>query len=353
MFIYVYITYYYLFIYCFRSGGISNHKTYQDLYEYNIQTNNWRQLIEPPKHLWFHSACTADRKIVIFGGQQRLDKIISDEGFNNDLLMCDTTVKDGSWKILSVLGNAPPTRRSCTFLYDEERSRAIIIGGTANKVRPGIYTLEITRPEYLLTSLNPPKGIVSGKTPLELVGDKFVKDEEIWVRFIHKNGRCETPGTFVDTQHITCETPDFSEIGCGKVDLELSIGDYRAVNTLSYDIFALTDASLCVPFGIAICNDKKLATTKIHSFRIFAIDVSGISRDSGGDTFIVELVKDDMEIKYQGKVIDNNNGTYTCKFSSNIPGKFFLHISLLNGSTNDTKPLRESPYIYIIIIIYL
>lgn len=268
--------------------------------------------------------------------------------------MCDTTVKDGSWKIVSVLGEAPPSRRSCTFLYDEERSRAIVIGGTANKARPGIYTLEITRPEYLLTSLNPCKGIVSGNTKLELIGDKFVKDEEIWIRFIHnKNGsRCETSGTYVDSQHITCTTPDFSEIGCGKVDVELSIGDYRAVNTLSYDIFALTDASLCVPFGISLSDDKKIAVSKSHSFRIFAIDVSGISRDSGGDVFVVELVKDDMEIKYQGKVIDNNNGTYTCIFSSNIPGKFYLHISLLNGSTNETKPLRESPYILYLYILF-
>lgn len=55
--------YMYLIFIINRSGGISNHTVYQDLYEYNIITNTWRIMSPPPKALWFHSACTVDRKV--------------------------------------------------------------------------------------------------------------------------------------------------------------------------------------------------------------------------------------------------------------------------------------------------
>lgn len=167
----------------------------------------------------------------------------------------------------------------------------------------------------------------------------------MYVRFIHKNGQCESIGTFIDTQHIECTTPNFSELGCGIVNVELTIGDYRAANTVEYEVFALTDPHLCVPFGYTIMNEKELLINTNHSFLIISIDVSGLRRDSGGDIFVVELVENNMEVKYNCKIIDNDNGSYTCIMCSNVEGDFNLNIYLKTGP-KELIPLRESPYIY-------
>lgn len=85
------------------------------------------------------------------------------------------------------------------------------------------------------------------------------------MHFIKESYRIDIKGAFIDTHHISCKTPDLKHIGCGEVEIEISIGDYRAEEKLVLNIYANTDPNRCIVFGMCLYKPE-LRVSKEHEY---------------------------------------------------------------------------------------
>ena len=148
----------------------------------------------------------------------------------------------------------------------------------------------------------------------------------------------DASGQFISPTEIKVVTPDFEEFGPKKVDVRLAIkGDALTTTKTSYQFFENTKADNCVVYGPG--TNPVCAVNAPVAIVIQAVDGAGAMRDSGLDTFEVEVVDTSNGSSIptdEISIVDNDDGTYLVTFTTENPAMYRIDLlykeSPLNGS---------------------
>ena len=343
----------------FVLGGRSFTDVYDDLHVFDLEECKWSKdaSVTTTEPVYNHTgiACMAvpTWKAFFYGGRQgTYDKDQDTRKYSDQITVLD--VDKMTWLSPSIEGEAPPAREDSFMVYDSKNSRMVLIGGWADQMYNDVHTLDVSMivgPPYAITSCSPIIGPVDGGTEIIIEGMGF-EDASTTVRFSFGKGEdtfADAPGTYISPTQIKVITPDFEEFGPKKVEVRLSQkGEAMTTTKTAYQYFENTKAENCVVYGPG--TNKTCSTQGPVAIVIQAVDGAGAMRDSGLDTFDVEIVDNSSGAempKDEISVVDNDDGTYLITFHAQTAGNYRIDLlykeQQLFGSPFEVKFVEDLP----------
>lgn len=333
-------------------GGWNAVEQLSDLSILDTRLNTWSTVETFMDPRWGHTSCPVEAipywKIFYFGGcTGNLVETKRAQGtLSSKVLILDTgtCVFDRP----KVRGDMPCGRTDTTFGYDVKGSRLVMFGGWANQWLDDIYTLDvgcIVGPPYAILGIFPRQGPLTGGTEIMISGMDFVhdpKDPRIKVRFIAKGGHIlDANGVFVNSETITCVSPNFDELLNGdltadqlEVDVRIAIKDDSFTTTFQkYTFLSVTVAEQCLAFGPGLTSGGYPGAPTM--FVIQANDVIGLLRSTGGDEFEIRIRNDDIAV-LDATIEDNEDGSYAVDFTIPAAGEYTIEIEYTGRFVDET-----------------
>jgi dynein heavy chain, axonemal len=361
-------------------GGWNAEMQFNNVWVFNLETKEWTDpdiYNEIPR--WNHCSALVEAiptwKFFIFGGECAEYQEGTARSFgayvNTSCILDLGTLR---WNTFAsdpeLFDNIPCPREYSAMTYDERDRRLIIYGGWNNGWYSDLYTLNVAKivgPSYAITASDPALGQLSGNVSLRVTGRGF-KDVNIRVLFTQGNKPVDTPskltlevpGTFVSETELTCVTPSFEAIGgangAKECVMQLSIGSGDLTTTwIPFQYFLNTRAKTSLAYGAGLL--KGLCVGEPTAFQIVARNDNNENRTSGRDVFAVKIKKhipvpEDNEdpdakptvLEIPCDVIDNDNGSYDCKYKVAVDGEVEIHIHFQDDK-DQMVPIRGSPYV--------
>jgi dynein heavy chain len=276
-----------------------------------------------------------------------------------------------------VFDNIPTPREYSYTCYDKRDRRLLMYGGWNNGWYGDLYTLNVSKiigPPYAITGSEPDMSQLTGGVKVRVFGRGF-KEFGPRVLFtcgnkpIDNAGRMTKEGTntrFISETEIECMTPHFGDFAPNfkEAVMQVQLGTDDITTTwipFSYFLNTRAKNSLCYGPGVL---EGALAGTPVE-FVIQARNEQDENRTSGRDSFEVRVVrkvpiKDEPksvapaeeggqpappkeeekeaveevqkfeEIELPTKITDNEDGTYTVKYTSDQVGEVFIYVSFLD-----------------------
>ena len=333
-------------------GGRDNSRIFKAMHLFDLETLTWENDVIMPD--FSSDVCNnvsdaiesvPNYKLFTFGGKagmmQYLDKV--------DVMDCGSLV----WSSPSVHGKPPCAREDTAWVYDNKTCRLVMFGGWANRWLGDTWALNVSPvigPPYACMSVEPKVGPVFGDTLIKIKGLGFRNSGKIEVRFGSGKNEVTVNADFVDSETLTCKTPNYEEFGAMNVDIRVSISkEGWTVNRVRFDFFANTAAKNCFCIGPGILSDGICGATM--PFLIQSKDTCNAKRISGGDDFIVNVESvDDPALKGAFSIKDLEMGHYQVNYSVPKPGRYkieVMHDDLDEDTASgniDLIPVRGSPF---------
>ena len=233
-------------------GGRDNSRIFKAMHLFDLETLTWENDVIMPA--FSSDVCNnvsdaiesvPNYKLFTFGGKagmmQYLDKV--------DVMDCGSLV----WSSPSVHGKPPCAREDTAWVYDNKTCRLVMFGGWANRWLGDTWALNVSPvigPPYACMSVEPKVGPVFGDTLIKIKGLGFRNSGKIEVRFGSGKNEVTVNADFVDSETLTCKTPNYEEFGAMNVDIRVSISkEGWTVNRVRFDFFANTAAKNCFCIG--------------------------------------------------------------------------------------------------------
>ena len=244
-------------------------------------------------------------------------------------------------------GVAPEGREDCAWAFDVKTCSLLIFGGWANRWLGDLIKLNVSPiigPPYACTGIEPDGGPVFGSTELIVKGLRFKEQGKIQVKFgNNEKNEVIVDAEYVDAETIKVRTPNYESYGALSVDVKVSIGgEGWTVNKVKFGYFANTSARNCIAYGPGLLDTGIMGIEM--PFLIQSIDTQGEKRTTGGDTFAIRVVSPDGKIEGAARVSDLHNGMYEVHYSAPTAGKYHVHVTFAELSTNEQVPIRGSPF---------
>ena len=328
-------------------GGRSFTATFNDMFILNLETMQWTEeknaALSEPCYGHTGMACVAvpTWKAFFFGGNHgSYTKTTDSRKYSGLIKVLDADKM--TWLEPVVAGTPPLPREDSMMIYDTKNSRLVLIGGWADQLYGDINVLDVAMivgPPYAISSCEPIIGPVDGGTELIISGMGFQPDCDILVRFSFGKGESfgDASAEYISPTEVKVITPTFEEWGPKKVDVRLSQkGDAMTTTKTAFQYFENTKADNCIVFGPGTFGGAAAAPTSIV---IQAVDGAGQPRDSGLDTFNVEVTNEETNAKVDNiEIVDHDDGTYLVTFTPPEAGKY--NVDLLYKENQ----LRGSPF---------
>jgi len=374
-------------------GGWNAEMQFNNIWVFNLETKEWTDpdiYNEIPR--WNHSSCLVEAiptwKFFVFGGEcaeYQEGTARSFGTYNNTSCILD--LGGLRWTTFAsdpeVYDNIPPPREYSAMTYDEKDRRLVIYGGWNNGWYNDLYALNVAKivgPPYAIVTSDPEMGQLTGNTTLNIQGKGF-KDAFASIKVLFTLGNkpvdapskqtLEVEGKFISETQLQCITPSFEVPGTANTAKEcvvqLSIGSGDLTTTwIPFQYLLNTRAKTSLAYGAGLL--KGLAMNHPIEFKIVARNDNNENRSSGRDNFQVKIQKVtapvvvekteeveevEGEVPVKAKptitdipcdVIDNNDGTYTCKYNNSLEGEIQILINFEDDKGAMT-PIRGSPYI--------
>ncbi len=327
-------------------GGRDLSQMWQDSHMLDLSTMAWENDTQPPclPYELCNNVCNdiesvPYHKVFSFGGKKGMMQYLNQV----EVMDCGSLI----WSTPPVdHGVAPEGREDCAWTFDIKTCSLLIFGGWANRWLGDLVKLNVSPiigPPYACTGIEPESGPVFGSTEIILKGLRF-KEGKIQVKFgTNEKNEVLVDAELVDSETIKVKTPNYESYGALPVEVRVSIsGEGWTVNKIRYTYFANTSARSCIAYGPGLL--EKGVSGIDMPFLIQAIDTQNEKAQAGGDTFTVRVVSADG--KYQGisRVADLHNGMYEANYSVPMPGKYAVHVTFTELSTNEQVPIRGSPF---------
>ena len=325
-------------------GGRDNIQYYKDMFVLDLESASWddQPHNKPPP---FNYQISNQSSVAIesvpnwtlfnFGGKRdQMAFLDAVDVFNCGQMM---------WRNPAVLGEPPCPREDCAMAYDSKTCRLLVFGGWANRWLGDTWTLNVAPiigPPYACMGVEPSLGPVGGDTEITVKGLSFKESSKIEVKFGMGKNEVTVPGTFVDVETITCQSPNYEAFGAMEVPVRVSIGgEGWTVNRVSFRYFANTQASNCMAYGPGLLGDGIIGVEM--PFYILAKDTCDAKRTSGGEVFEIEVLHENFEenrIFGEARVVDPDTGLFYAYYSVPSEGKYNVHVKY-NG-----EGIRGSPF---------
>lgn len=383
-------------------GGWNSEQQYNNMIQFNLEKNEWSDPdIYNGVHRWNHSSILVEAipnwKFFIFGGEcseynegvtRTFGEYVNSSCYLDLGTMRWTTYASDA----ETYENIPEPREYSAMAFDYENqrdSKLVIFGGWNNGWFNDLYTLNVSKivgPAYAITSSEPNLGQLTGKTPIKITGQGF-NNINPKVLFTVGGKPVDTPGrmtyeanaTYVSETEMVCETPDLSknhntEIDC-VVQIQIQGGDL-STTWIPFTFFLNTKANRSLAYGPGLLTD--CSTAAPVEFVIQARNDKCENRNSGRDNFAVKASRivaaapkvevpeaDGEQAQVEGEgaegeeqvaaapaesldidveIIDNMDGTYSCKYHMDQEGDVKIEI-LFENEKNEMVPIRGSPFI--------
>lgn len=188
-------------------------------------------------------------------------------------------------------------------------------------------------------------------------------------------------GKIVDTETITCQTPNYEAFGAMGAEIRVAINTGGwTVNKIQFNYFANTAARHSIAFGPGLLGEGVYGIempfmiqarspflfcfgwlTSVHGSILLdlfyhswtrkictlpqAMDTNMEKRLSGGDNFFVTICSEDGRTNGKSAIVDKKNGIYEVFYSVPMPGVYLVHIRHLDlGDKPEKLPIRGSPF---------
>lgn len=383
-------------------GGWNSEMQFNSLLVFDLEKREWTDPdIYNGIHRWNHCSVLVEAiptwKFFIFGGEcaeynegtpRSFGEYVNSSCYLDLGIMRWTTYASDP----DHFENIPEPREYSSMAFDFENqrdSKLIIFGGWNNGWFNDVYSLNVSKivgPAYAITSSEPNLGQLTGKTPIKITGQGF-NNINPKVLFTVGSKPVDTPGrmtyeanaNFVSETEMICETPDLSknhntEIEC-VVQIQIQGGDL-STTWIPFTFFLNTKASRSLAYGPGLLSD--CAVGHPVEFVIQARNDKCENRSSGRDNFQVrvrrvkaaeEKVEDAAkDAKEEGagedgeegvekapvqqieennievEIHDNNDGTYSCRYTVDTEGSVKVEI-LFENEKNEMVPVRGSPFV--------
>lgn len=391
-----------IFIY----GGWNSEMQFNNMIMFDLEKEEWSDPdIYNGVHRWNHCSVLVEAiptwKFFIFGGECAEYNEGTPRTFGEYVnSSCYLDLGTMKWTTYAsdpaTYKNIPEPREYSAMAFDFENqrdSKLLIYGGWNNGWYNDVYSLNVSKivgPAYAITSSEPNLGQLTGKTPIQITGQGFnnINPKVLFTvggKPVDTVGRMtyEANATFVSETEMVCETPDLSknhntEIEC-VVQIQIQGGDL-STTWIPFTFFLNTKAARSLAYGPGLLYD--CAPGHPVEFVIQARNEKCENRASGRDNFQVKATrvkkegekpkpveeeKDpaeqaDGEAEGEGEdqppaevvpeqsneieveITDNNDGTYSCRYSMDEEGEVKVEI-LFENEKNEMVSVRGSPYI--------
>jgi dynein heavy chain len=379
-------------------GGWNSEQQYNNVVMFDLEKEEWSDpdiYNEIPR--WNHSSLLVEAiptwKFFIFGGEcaeynEGVARAFG-EYANSSCYLDIGTMKWATFASDSEKHPSLPSPREYSAMaydtQDSKEAKLVVFGGWNNGWFNDLFTLNVSKivgPSYAIISSDPCLGQLSGKTPLRITGQGF-RDQTIKVIFTQGNKPVdsltklsrEATGTFVTETEIMVETPSFLDMGAKEhecvMQVSIGSGDFSTTwVTFTYFLNTRGDKSLAYGPGLLpeVCPGYPV------EFVIQARNENCENRASGRDNFELKIRKIKKEVEVveevpeegaevdgeaeaapkkvkidpsasllECKVVDNENGTYSCSYVCDEECEVSVEVLFMNDK-GDMEQVRGSPY---------
>ena len=343
-------------------GGWNNLQGFSTAIKYTFATQEWESATMDKEGypVWNHCGLEVESgpgwKYFIFGGTSKEfdeTKLRERAESTNKMIYCDMEDEKLNEVNLNEEIILPEPREDAAMIYYQHSKNLLLFGGWNNEWFGDIYGIcvsAIVGPSYSVKSISPNMGRISGNQEITLFGNKL-SNGNITVYFILGSKYAQTTATLIDDTKLTFMTPVFSDPSFinpgtrfqGTKDCEVYIkidNEELSTNPIKFSIYYDTNAGKSIFFGPACITGGTPGVPT--SLKIRARNDENENRLSGLDNFEVTVVSEnDMTKSIETKIVDNNDGTYTCTFTPPDNDKYRISVKLIGDK--EKVDIRGSP----------
>ena len=343
-------------------GGWNNLQGFSNAIKYTFATQEWESANMDMEGfpVWNHCGLEVESgpgwKYFIFGGTSKEfdeTKLRERAESVNKMIYCDMEDEKLTAVNLNEEIILPEPREDAAMIYYQHSKNLLLFGGWNNEWFGDIYGIcvsAIVGPSYSVKSIYPNMGRISGNQEITLYGSKL-SNGNITVYFILGSKYAQTQGTLIDDTKLTFMTPVFSEPSFinpgtrfqGTKDCEVYIkidNEELSTNPIKFSIYYDTNAGKSIFFGPACITGGTPGVPT--SLLIRARNDENENRLSGLDNFEVSVVSEnDMTKSIETKIVDKNDGTYSCTFTPPDGDKYRISVKLIGDK--EKVDIRGSP----------